>query len=491
LGWSALLQDEYIKAVNDIAAGASIRIFLVGGHLRDQILKKRDTTFGSGSSSNSHYLDYDFAVISETEKGAIEFARLVSEKLNGVFVLLDEKNDTARVVLNSETQNQVNLDFAACVGGGIESDVMRRDFSVNALAWDPLDPENLIDKVQALRDIENGMIRALSQANLIDDPLRILRAYRFSAALSFSIESSTQDWLAHNAHLLTGVAGERISAELFALFSQSNTFLHLQAMANNKVLDAVFPELAATRVVTANAYHHLGLMDHSLEAVRQMELFYERASLQLKESCNQIIGHKLNRLAVTKLATLLHDIGKPATWEITSEGRHTFYAHDSLGAKMSDDTAARLKWSKSVSRFINRLIKWHLRPGALFHTGEPTQKAVHRFYRQVGTDVPELILLAYGDLGATRGQGLVDEARARLETRFDDLLKGYFVYIEEQARTPRFLTGADVMELLQIAPGPMVGELLEALDEAQTLKIVNSRKEAERFAKDHFLKQSQ
>ncbi|QQR59173.1 MAG: hypothetical protein IPG59_06690 [Candidatus Melainabacteria bacterium] len=105
--------------------------------------------------------------------------------------------------------------------------------------------------------------------------------------------------------------------------------------------------------------------------------------------------------------------------------------------------------------------------------------------------MPELILLAYGDLGATRGQGLVDEARARLETRFDDLLNGYFVYIEEQARTPRFLTGADVMELLQIAPGPMVGELLEALDEAQTLKIVNSRKEAERFAKDHFFKQSQ
>jgi len=485
LGWSALLQDEYIKAVNDIALGASKRIFLVGGHLRDKVMSDR------GTKSGANYLDYDFAVLSETQNGAIEFAKLISEKLNGVYVLLDEKNDTARVVLNSDTTNPVNLDFAACVGNNIQSDVMRRDFSVNALAWDPQDPDNLIDKVHAMQDIQNQSIRALSEANLIDDPLRILRAYRFSAALNFSIDKTTQDWLAQNAPLLANVAGERISTELFALFSQTNTFIHLQAMANNKVLDAVFPELAATRVVTANAYHHLGLMEHSLEAVRQMEMFYERASDQLKESCNQIIGHKLNRLAVTKLATLLHDIGKPATWEITSEGRHTFYAHDSLGAKMSDDTAARLKWSKTVTRFINRLIKWHLRPGALFHTGEPTQKAINRFYRQVGTDVPELILLAYGDLGATRGQGLVDEARSRLETRFDQLLNGYFVYIEEQARTPRFLTGADVMELLQLAPGPKVGELLEALDEAQTLKIINSRKEAERFAQEYFSKQSQ
>lgn len=490
MGWSALLKDEYIKAVNDIAIGAVVPIYLVGGHLRDFVMQT-DTKFDTKQGAIPTYLDYDFAVKTAEQNGAIEFAKLTSEKLNGVFVLLDEKNDTARVVLNSDTASPVNIDFAACVGGGIESDVMRRDYSVNALAWDPLDPDNLIDKVQAMKDIENRLIRALSQANLIDDPLRILRAYRFSAALSFSIDKTTQDWLAQNAQLLSNVAGERISTELFALFSHSNTFIHLQAMANNKVLDAVFPELAATRVVTANAYHHLALLDHSLEAVRQMELYYDRASIQLKESCNQIIGHKLTRLAVTKMATLLHDIGKPATWEITPEGRHTFYAHDSLGAKMSDETAARLKWSKSVSRFINRLIKWHLRPGALFHTGEPTQKAVNRFYRQVGTDVPELILLAYGDLGATRGQGLVDEARARLELRFDDLLNGYFLYIEEQARTPRFLTGADVMELLQIAPGPVVGELLEALDEAQTLKIINSRKEAERFAKEHFFKQSQ
>lgn len=490
MGWSALLQDEYIKAVNDIALADSTPVYLVGGHLRDFVMQT-DTKFSAKQNIGPAYLDYDFAVKSERQNGAAEFARLVSEKLNGVFVLLDEKNDTARVVLNTDTDNPVNIDFALCVGGGIESDVMRRDYSVNALAWDPKNPDVLIDKVHAMQDIENRTIRALSEENLKDDPLRILRAYRFSAALSFSIDQTTKNWLAQNASLLSGVAGERISTELFALFSHANTFVHLQAMADNKVLDAVFPELAATRVVTANAYHHLGLLDHSLEAVRQMELFYERASERLKESCNQIIGHKLNRLAVTKVATLLHDIGKPETWEITPEGRHTFYAHDSLGAKMSDETALRLKWSKSVSRFINRLIKWHLRPGALFHSGEPTQKAINRFYRQVGVDVPELILLAYGDLGATRGQGLGDEARARLETRFDDLLSGYFLYIEEQARTPRFLTGADVMELLQIAPGPVVGELLEALDEAQTLKIINSKKEAERFAKELFLKQSQ
>lgn len=487
MGFPDLTLDKHIKAVCEFADSSECRTYLVGGHLRDLVIREQKKVPASCG------LDYDFAVICPPNEKTIDFAARVAQGLNGHYVLLDEKNDTARVVLDPDAENAepVNLDFAACIGDGIESDIMRRDYSINALAWDPKNPEKLIDKVDAVKDIKDGRIRALAENNLIDDPLRILRAYRFSATFSFSIDETTRGWLSKHASLLTEVAGERISHELFVLFSQANIFPYLKDMAETKVLDAVFPELAATRVVTANAYHHLALLDHSLEAVRQMELFYERANEKLKQSSNLPIGNKLNKLAVTKLATLLHDIGKPGTWEITPEGRHTFYAHDTLGAKMSDVTALRLKWSKAVSKFINRLIKWHLRPGALFHSGEPTQKAVHRFYRQVGLDVPELILLAYGDLGATRGQGLADEARARLETRFNELLNGYFLYVEEQAKTPRFLTGADVMELLQIKSGPIVGEILEALDEAQTLKVINSRKEAERFAKEHFLKQSQ
>jgi len=206
------------------------------------------------------------------------------------------------------------------------------------------------------------------------------------------------------------------------------------------------------------------------------------------ESASKPLSFGVSRMAATKLATLLHDIGKPDTWEINEEGRHTFYGHDALGAQMSEVTAERMKWSNTVAKFITKLIAWHLRPGQLFHQGTPTDKAVRRFYRRCGTDLPELMLLAYGDLGATRGDGLPEESRVHLDDCFANLLTGYTSFLEETKGKERLLDGKDVMSLLAIKPGPLVGEILDALDEAQDLKEVADRPAAERFVNEYYSK---
>jgi putative nucleotidyltransferase with HDIG domain len=260
----------------------------------------------------------------------------------------------------------------------------------------------------------------------------------------------------------------------------------IHEMGEVGLFEAIFHELVATHKVTANSFHHLPLFVHSLETIPQLETRLESLPDWAKQSLCAELTPSVSRLAATKVSAILHDIGKPDTWLITDEGRHTFIGHDKLGAEMIKTTAEVQKWPKALARMVERLVLWHLRPGQLFHTGQPTQKALNRFYRTVGDDVPELMLLAFGDLGATRGPGLTGPDREHLEQNLVGLLDGYAVYKEELKRLPKLLSGLDIMELLGISPGPLVGEILAALGEAQELKEVLDRSQAEAFARSYY-----
>lgn len=465
------LENALVAETIAIARQRGVGAFLVGGYIRDLILcayKKEEI--------RAH--DLDFAI---SGMPAMAFSQLLADQMNGRYVPLDEENDTARVVLTDGT----TLDFAGCVGGTIDRDVQRRDFTVNALAWCPDTPDQIIDNVDGLTDLFDLKIRAVSEAVLIEDPLRLLRAFRFSATLGAPIEKQTLDWIKTHKEKLIGIAAERINHEFFTLLDSVRAGDLLVQLGECGLLEIIFPEMVAMRKVTTNAYHHLGLFDHSVEAVRQLEMKVSDIPWWVLESAANPLSFGISRMAATKLATLLHDIGKPDTWEINEDGRHTFYGHDTLGAQMSEETAERMKWPNTVAKFITKLIAWHLRPGQLFHQGPPTDKAVRRFYRRCGADLPELMLLAYGDLGATRGDGLPEESRVHLSDCLTDLLAGYPTYLEETKGKERLLDGKDVMMLLSIKPGPLVGEILDALDEAQDLREVADRPAAERFVMEY------
>jgi putative nucleotidyltransferase with HDIG domain len=459
------MQLPQVQKVVAAARAGSQNAYLVGGFLRDILWK---------GAKGAEAKDLDFAI---SGGKALDFAKKFAGEHNAHFVILDESFDTARVVFDDGTY----LDFAGCVGGSIESDLRRRDFTVNALAFDASKPDCVLDLFDALGDIENGLIRAISKDVLADDPLRLLRAFRFKATLNAQIETQTMQWIKELSGLIEGIACERINAEMFILLNAKRSGQIVCELGQTGLLESIYPELRETRRVTPNDYHHLNLFDHSIETVHQLEENLGRLPEWVHESARETLSFGVTRLAAAKLAALLHDIGKPGTWEINEEGRHTFYGHDSKGADMADLMAERMKWSKPVGRFISKLIQWHLRPGALFHHGLPTEKAVMRFYRKMGVDLPELIALALGDLGATCGDGLPEQSRLTLADQMIDLLYGYRKFVEESKEKPRFLNGLDVMRLLDIAPGPLIGEILEALAEAQSLKEVQDRPSAERF----------
>jgi putative nucleotidyltransferase with HDIG domain len=354
------------------------------------------------------------------------------------------------------------------------------------MAFEPSRPDVLVDPTGGLSDLKAGLIRAVSPAVLEDDPLRLLRAYRFACLLGFEVEEGTRINISANIDLLPKVARERINYELFKMLDCPDVGRLIHEMGEVGLFEAIFHELVATRKVTANSYHHLPLFTHSLETIPQLEARLDSLPDWAKESLGQELSPSVSRMAATKVSAILHDIGKPGTWLITEEGRHTFIGHDKLGATMIKSLAEMQKWPKVLARMVERLVLWHLRPGQLFHTGEPTQKALNRFYRTVGDDVPELMLLSFGDLGATRGPGLTGPDRQRLENNLVGLLDGYAVYKEELKRLPRLLTGLEIMHLLGIRPGPLVGEILSALSEAQELKEVSDRSQAEAFARSFY-----
>ncbi|MBS2000364.1 MAG: HDIG domain-containing protein [Cyanobacteria bacterium SZAS LIN-5] len=446
-----------------------VNLYIVGGYLRDALLGR--------FNANSKPKDIDYAV---ADGSAFDFAKRVADELHGHFVPLDESSDTARVVLTDEA---VSMDFAGCVGGSIETDVLRRDFTINALVWNSREPNTVTDLVGGIEDLKSLTIRAISENTFVEDPLRVLRAYRFAASLGAKIEPETFAWVNKHANGLKSVAAERINLELFTALSHSASEI-VMSMGAAGILEIIFPELIETRKVTTNSFHHLGLFEHSLETIPQLEKRLKLVPDWVLAGASKELSYGVSRLSATKVACILHDIGKPATWAINEDGRHTFYAHDSLGAEMCEVVADRMKWSRPVERFITKLVKWHLRPGALFHQGPPTEKAVRRFYRSVGEDVPELMLLAFADFGATCGPGLLEENRIALEKNWIELLENYSVYLNEDRQRTRLIDGNRLMKLLSIPAGPIIGEILSALDEAQEFKEVRNVSEAEAFVKN-------
>jgi putative nucleotidyltransferase with HDIG domain len=459
------------QAVLETARRHGVQAYLVGGYVRDSLM-------GLYSPDNKPD-DFDYAI---SGGSAIEFARLLADKLHGHFVLLDEALDTARVVLDTGEM----IDCAGCVGGTIESDVKRRDFSVNALVWNVEKPDEVMDLVRGLPDLQTKTIRAIDDKNFDDDPLRLLRAYRFAAAFGGTIDSATQSAIQARADALGRVAQERVSYELFLIMECAGSTSIVKDMGSSGLLEVIFPELSATRKVTPNAYHHLGLWDHSIEALAQAEGKLPDMPDWAHQSYCMELSKPLSRLGAAKIACLLHDIGKPETWVITPEGRHSFYGHDRLGADMAEGIAKRMRWSKPVERLIVRLIRWHLRPGQLFHQGPPTSRAIHRFYRTVGNDTPELMLLAFGDLGATCGPGLEEQIRKDLSRNLHELLDGYDVFRNSERSRVRLLDGNQIMQILDVKPGPILGECIQALEEAQALHEVSSHKEAMQFVREWY-----
>ncbi|MCM8778500.1 MAG: HD domain-containing protein [Candidatus Omnitrophica bacterium] len=460
-----------------------VEIFVVGGFIRDFILERMES---------KEMIEIDFAINREVDK----FVHLFAQQEKGHLVLLDEENKTFRVIL--EKDNLYQFDFSQFRSANIEGDLYARDFTINALAIDLEGVRNqkflkLIDPTDGFKDIERKVIRVVSPYSFQEDPLRIIRAFTFSQELGFAIEPLTENLAKENAQRLSEVAGERLTEQLFRILEGKFSYKTINRMDALGILEIIFPMIKEMRGIEQGPYHHLDVWKHSLETLKELEILLCGSTIpapvdkKIGDYLNEKIAGVRTRLFTVKLAALFHDLGKPRTKEITPEGKVRFLGHEKIGADLSLEIVERLKLSSHEKNILTKLIQLHLRPGYLVETKDVSPRAKLRFFRAGEEESVALILIALADKFATRGPLTFLEDHQEFREYLLHLLQVYF-YEKELVKPPRLLNGNEIMQILSIPPGPLVGKILKCLEEAQVEKKIGNKKEAEEFVKEIFKK---
>ncbi len=478
---------------------ADQEIYLVGGAVRDALLGRE-----------SH--DLDFAVPAD----GIKLARLVANKLKGAFYPLDDERDTGRVILLREDEARTVLDFATYRSADIEADLHDRDFTINAIAYN-LQTEEILDPLSGANDIRAKYIRACKPESFENDPVRVLRAVRLAAGLGFQIDGETRQGMKQAADQLSSASPERLRDELFRILEGPQPGTAIRALEMLGVLPHILPELPALKGVEQPTPHVYDVWTHTLAVMNNLEdiltalapgynpestgdLFTGMLVLRLGRYREQFAAHFANPLntdrsvrALLFFAALYHDVAKPACKVTGEDGRIRFWDHDVQGAELAAARANALHLSNDEIHRIRLIIRNHMR--VHFHSNRmesegktPSRKAIYRFFRDAGEAGVDLVLLALADTRATRGHTLTQETWTATLDICRILLENYWEKPEETVYPPRLLDGNEVMTEFDLKPGPRVGEVLEAIREAQATGKVGTREEALAFARDWLAK---
>lgn len=475
------------QAVRRVAGERGVRLWPVGGAVRDALLGRP-------------IHDWDFAV----ERDALGLARAVADVLGGDFYPLDAERDTGRVILKTESGARLELDFAVLRGATLEADLAARDFTVNALAVDEANAP--VDPTGGLADLEARRVRATGERAFHDDPLRLLRAVRVEAELGFAIEPQTAAWIRRDAPLLAQPSAERLRDEFVRLLALPGAAASVQRLDEFGLLVHVIPELEPLKGVEQSPPHALDVWQHTLETVDTLEGIlavacsgdFGRSSRMdaptaawgdLARALRQFAGDLCTHLAVEvsggrdralllKLAALLHDVGKPQTRSQDEDGRIHFYNHELVGAQITTSLMRRLRFSQDEVERVRVLVGQHLRPAFLAQGGPLTRRAIYRYFRATSCAGVDVVLLALADYVAIWGPRLEEACWARLLEVAEMLLAHWFERYEETVEPPPLLTGGELMAALGLEPGPQIGRLLRALQEAQAAGEVRTRGEA-------------
>lgn len=449
--------------------------YLVGGALRDSLLDRP-------------VLDFDFVVSGD----ACALALVLSRKLQARYVPLDEQWGVARLIWrpdNSKSSAPVILDFASLQGVSIQEDLLQRDFTCNAMALNltPSDRDaesSWLDPTGGLKDLEAGRIRMVRPEGFKKDPVRILRAFRLAASLRFEIDETTLKAMKEEREGIGRSAAERLGDELFKFLSFGETYEFLITMDRCGILTTLFPEMKGLKSLEQGTYHHLDAWGHTLETYRFMELGLDQGFHALEhweEALRNWIREQKHAVILLKMAALFHDMGKPFTRTVGKDGTIHFYGHSRIGADKAGRILRRIRASRLDQERVRTWVRYHMGPLNLLmamEKGHLTERAKIRFLRRLGHDAVGVLLLSAADFRATAGRGLSEGLRKSFEELLDSL---FLLYLDRDAaslRTQPLLTGNDLMEALNLPPGPLIGRLLGLLEEARIQGRIRNRKEA-------------
>ena len=412
---------------------AGFELALVGGPVRDAILGRVAPDLDFTTSANpDQTLKLLKPIASATWDIGREFGTIAAQ-------IGDEKVEITSYRADSydKTTRKPTVEF----GDNLEDDLVRRDFTVNAMAL-RLPSRTFVDPHSGLRDLLLQTLKTPSKPEISfsDDPLRMMRAARFTAQLGFEIEPETFDAMRSMADRIKIISAERVRDELSKLLLAKDPRPGLEILVDSGIAELVIPELPALKLEADEHHHHKDVYQHTLTVVAQA-IDYEK-------------DYGLHQDLVLRLAALFHDIGKPATKRLEPGGAVSFYHHDVVGAKLAKKRLQELKFDNDTIKAVARLVELHLRFFG-YSDQQWSDSAVRRYVRDAEDQLLRLHALTRADV-TTRNKRKAD----RLAHAYDDLEQRIAILREQEqldSMRPE-LDGQQIMEILDIKPGREVGE---------------------------------
>lgn len=425
-------ESPLLVKLGNLFGAAGFEIALVGGPVRDAFLARPTN-------------DLDFTTSAKPD----EIVSVLTGSVDAIwdvgrdFGTIGARIGDTHVEITTYRADKYDVDSRKPIvafGTDLNDDLFRRDFTINAMALRL--PEGVfVDPFNGLQDLLEGTIRTPGKPedSFSDDPLRIMRAARFASQLGFLIQEETFSAMKAMADRIAIVSAERIQVELTKLLLGAQPREGIEALVDCGIADIVFPEIPALKLEVDEHHHHKDVYEHTLTVLEQA-IDYEK-----KYSLEQDI--------VLRLAALMHDIGKPQTRKLESGGGVTFYHHDVVGAKLATKRLRELRFDNDTIKSVARLIELHLR---FFGYSDQawSDSAIRRYVRDADELLTRLHALTRSDV-TTRNQRKAERlahAYDDLENRIEQLAKQ-----EELAAIRPDLSGEEIMQVLDIKPGPEVG----------------------------------
>lgn len=462
-----LTKYSFLSAATDIAAKLKVDVYIVGGFVRDLILNRKRN-------------EVDFLVIgdgtafAESYAGKLGVNNVVIFKNFGTAHFRYEDYDLEFVGARKESYKRGSRkpDVEA---GTFSDDISRRDFTINTLAVS-VNKETfgeLTDIFNGLEDIRKKIIRTPidPKKTFDDDPLRILRAFRFASQLGFSVHESVNNAATELRERLKIISQERITDEFLKILKSPNPSVGLELLFNSKIFEVIFPEIAnLAGVEQRKDYHHKDVFFHTCQVVDNVA--------------------KVSNNVWLRFAALVHDIAKPQTKKFIEGIGWTFHGHEELGARMMKSVFKKMKLPFNKLDYIEKLVRLHLRPIALV-SEEVTDSAIRRLIVAAGEDLEDLISLCRADITSKNPDKVT-----RYLKNYEKVMKKVWE-VEEKDKLRAFqspVNGEVIMQVCSLKPSRKVGEIKSAIEEAiLDGKIGNNYEEAYAYLlkiKDQFLSDS-
>jgi poly(A) polymerase len=434
-----IAEYKYFNLISTLATEEDIEVYIVGGYVRDIILKRER-------------IEIDFLVIGDGP----EFANILAKKLNVEKVNIFKTFGTAHfnykgidfefVGARKESYNKNSRNPDVTVGS-FDDDINRRDFTINTLSIS-LNHQNygeLIDPFNGYEDIQNGIIKTpLNPFDTFnDDPLRIMRAFRFASQLNFNVDDQIIEAAEKLAERLKIVSQERITEELFKILKSDKPSIGLKLMQASNIMHVVFPEIANLAGIDQRKdYHHKDVFLHTCEVVDNLSTVSDKVWL--------------------RFAALVHDIAKPQTKRFVEGTGWTFHGHEEMGARMMKKIFNKLKLPLNRINYIEKLIRLHLRPIALV-SELVTDSAIRRLSANAGEDLDDLITLCRSDITSK------NPAKVSKYLNNYNIVMQKVKDVQERDNLKAFqspVNGEEIMKICNIKPSKTVGDIKHAIEEA-------------------------